>query len=335
MKHDPCSKDSFLMLRRMSRHTQQTAIAGGLALLLALGLFTLPSLALIQDAGTPPAPSEEPSVAIENAAPQQDGEAASLPSDAAADLPSAQTILMQAINAIGGREAFDRISSVSIRATATSDEMGEVQLEFRTAKSGGFLATRLMPDQEEFAVGSDGTVGWVKDPSFGYQLMDDARTATMRKHADMFRMLTHLDRDFSNLQTIEITEFAGRPCHVLRMTDELGIDQFAYFDVQEHLLRGLRLTQETEKGPTTATVEVSRWIELDDVKVFTRLDIREGKTHVVMTFHKVQFNTVDPDTFVLPEAVQTLVKDKLEREAAEAQASQIDAPAPSSPSQED
>ena len=126
-----------------------------------------------------------------------------------ADLPDGRDLVNQALEAIGGREAFEQITSMSIKGSMSAQKL-TLAVEIHTAQSGRFIYKISIPDGEVRTTGSDGTVGWRLNPdTSGYELLDKADLIENNRQANIHTILLQVEDRFSRIETISQEDCGG------------------------------------------------------------------------------------------------------------------------------
>ena len=225
------------------------------------------------------------------------------PSAPRTDLPAAKDIIAKCIDAMGGEKAFDEMKSSMVKATFTNP-MGEAKIEMYWMKPNMVFIKQAMQGMES-TMGSDGTVSWMKNP-MGAQILDPDAAKELQDQSNMFRMVIRMRDDATELKTVDQLMFNEMDCYKVSATDKKGQEQFAFFDVKEHLIRGLE-TNEAGQGP--AIVKFTEWKEDAGIKYFTKVEIEQMGMSMPLTFDEVKFNTLDESTFALPDDIKAMIKE--------------------------
>ena len=226
------------------------------------------------------------------------------------DLPPAKDILAAAIDAMGGKAALDAIESTAIKGSTSMAMSGDISLEIYSAKPDKFLIKLAVPSMGEIRYGSDGKTGWTDNPMGGVQLLDADQTKQPAEQANIFRVLVAVQEKARELETVDRADFADHACYTVRIINEGGQEQFAYFDVDSKLLRGTRIKQEGPQGPIETVSKFTEWKQVGDVKLFSRIDSEQMGMQAVTTFTEIELNKVDSAIFDLPPEVQELIAKK-------------------------
>ena len=121
-------------------------------------------------------------------------------------------------------------------------------------------------------------------------------------------MVLNMEDDNKDLQTVDRAQFDGEDCYKLKMINEEGSEQFAFFSVDKKLIRAMQVNQEGPMGPASTTVKFEDWKTKDGLNLFNKLNIEQGGMEMTLTFDEVEFNKVDPAVFELPDDVKTLLQ---------------------------
>lgn len=208
---------------------------------------------------------------------------------------------------MGGDKAFDEIKSSIIKATM-STPMGDLALDMNWMKPAMVFIKQSMPGMDS-TMGSDGSVSWVKGP-MGYQILEPEQARQMQDQSNMFRMVIRMRDESKELKTVDQTKFGDTDCYKISATDKDGVEQFAFFDVKDSLIRGIEAAQETQMGSVTSTIKFGEWKEAAGIKYFTKIDIDQMGMTMTLTFNEVTFNTLEASAFALPDEVKAMLKEK-------------------------
>ena len=229
------------------------------------------------------------------------------PAATASDLPDAKKVIAAAIDAMGGKKAFEDVESSHIKGNMTTP-MGEMSLEMFSAKPNKFLFIQSMPAMGmEITAGCDGDVGWMISPMVGgAQILEGEQLDEMREQSQMYEMVLRMEEDFEEVKTVGREKFAEHDCYKLQMKTEDGEESDAFFDVESKLPVGIKTTTQEAGQPMDVSVVFSDWKQFGDIKGFTKMTITQMGMDMVMTFEEVEFNEVDPAKFALPDEVKAM-----------------------------
>jgi hypothetical protein len=288
------------------------------------------ALTAAQDTAPPPAPPASPAAPAAPAAPAPlpdptaPAPAPAAPRSPAANLPPAQAILDRSIEAMGGREALDKIESSAVKVTLSQPgmaEQGSALFEVSRTKDGKFFMRQTAPNNMgEATVASDGTLAWMIQGGAKPQLVPDQMLKAMKENAETLAgpltMLMLKMEDYPTIDVVDQVPYLGEESFKLKMVGKDKNERLAFFSTSSGLMRGTDVVQATPFGPMTITINFDDWQEKSGVKVPMKrtLDSPQGAAELVFT--DVQFNNVDQNLFVAPPEVVEMAR---QRDAAQPQ----------------
>jgi len=228
-------------------------------------------------------------------------------SQPSADLPEAKAIIARYIEAVGGEETLLKTVSKHIKGTFSVPAQGmEATLEmFRSIPNKLFIRINI-PSVGEMTQGFDGQIGFMNSPMQGASILKGNQLRQMRETADFYTEL-HRAEKFTSMETVELTEFQGKPCYKVKFVSKAGREYAEFFDKETGLLAG-NLGEQEMQGATVEQVTVySDYKEFGDLLLPTRTVVRVMGFEQVMTYDSIEFNTVDEAVYELPDDVKALV----------------------------
>jgi zinc protease len=227
----------------------------------------------------------------------------------AADLPKAMDLIHSFHDAIGGLKNVEAVESISLKATV-STPMGENVMDLKSDRHGQFS---LM--QGPSAAGSDGKIGWAKNPmAGGYQLLEPDQIKQIAQQLKMFSYWLFLDPgdNFETMETVDKTDLNGKSAYKVRMVakGEEKQEQFWFFDPETKMLSGVQISQESPMGPVMLNFTFDDWKPIDSIKLYSKMMVEQMGQQVPMTYSEVQINKVEPGTFDPPAEVKELLAKK-------------------------
>ncbi len=143
----------------------------------------------------------------------------------------------------------------------------------------------------------------------GASILEGDQLKQMGETADFYTEL-HRAEKFTSMETVELTEFQGKPCFKVKLVSKTGREYAEFFDQQTGLL-AWNVGEQEIPGRTVDRITVySDYKRFGDLLLPTRTAVRIMNREQVMTFESVEFNTVDETVYELPEAVKALLKPK-------------------------
>lgn len=234
------------------------------------------------------------------------GGAAVSPSAAAADLPSARSIIDRHVRAIGGREAVLSHSSTHASGTLSMPMAGMTgELDVYAAKPNRSLVKITLGGVGSVVEGFDGTHGWTLSPMTGPMLLDGRQLEDKRFDAEYHGELKH-DGRYASMTTLEKTEFDGRPCYKLRLLRKSGVEDIEFYDVATGLKAGGITTRETQMGTVTATTVERDYKKFGNLLQATTIRSQFSGMEQVITLTSVEYDGVPPSVFEMPAEIKAL-----------------------------
>jgi hypothetical protein len=233
--------------------------------------------------------------------------AAQKPADAAA-LPSAQSILDRHVQAIGGREALKKHSSVRVTGTMNVPANGiSGAVETFAARPNKQLVKITLAGIGETFRGFDGKHAWSNDPITGPTLATGKELEERTLDAD-FESNLNLSTRYTAMKTLEKTTFDGRECYKVSLTRKDGVEDIDFYEVSTGLKAGAINTRESAMGKITGTTTFSEYKKFDDILQPTVVKQSAMGAEIIMTISAIEYDKVDPSVFELPAAIKALIK---------------------------
>ena len=223
-------------------------------------------------------------------------------------LPAAKELVARHVKAIGGREAITAYSSRKASGTMSIPASGmEGSLELFMAKPNKSLMRINLPGVGSMEEGFDGTHGWSINPVTGPALLQGKQLADRREESEFGSELA-MEKNYTDMKTVERIDFDGRPCYKVVATRKAGGEDSIYFDATTGLRAGSVGTRETPMGPITATTIETDYKQFGKVMYPTRLKISTMGIEQLMTFSTIEHDTVDASVFAMPAQIKALIK---------------------------
>lgn len=223
------------------------------------------------------------------------------------ELPSADAVFEQAIEASGGREALAAVQSFRLKGRMEMPAMGISMPMTRWQVSGRALTHVEMSGVGLIREGFDGEVAWSEHPVTGPGLKDGAELAEERRNADLQAVLNF--RDLYPTRTVKgEVQHAGKPCWELEVVTDDGQRRTLYYAVEDGFPMGSKATVPTEMGMVPMTTSVLEVGVLGGLPTAKRTRIDVGAMSMVLVVDAVTYDLPDselPD-FGPPESVQAL-----------------------------
>jgi hypothetical protein len=223
-------------------------------------------------------------------------------------LPSAKSILDRHVEAIGGRAALKAVSSIHVKGSLSVPSNGMTgTIEVFAARPNKEVAKMNIGGIGESVEGFDGTVAWSTSPMTGPMLATGEELEQKKTDAEFDEDLDVASR-YVSLETVEKTEFEGRPVYKVAMTRKDGGVDIGYFDVETGLKAGATVDRKNPMGTITMTTAISGYKKFGDVLQPTVSKMTVSGVQLIATFTSIEYNSVDPSVFELPAEIKALVK---------------------------
>jgi hypothetical protein len=223
-------------------------------------------------------------------------------------LPEAKKVVARFVKELGGEDAFAKINSQHVNGKCDMGAQGITgELEVFAKRPDKLVIKITLPGVGDLLQGFDGKVGWSMNPITGPMVLEGKMLEQIREQA-RFDSVLHDASDFKSMQTVGKNPFEGKDCYKLKLVRKSGQETIEYYDAQKGLLTGSTEVQETPLGAITVTAVISEYKKFGDLLFATRLTQKMGPLAQVMSFEKMEFNTVPDRAFDLPEQIKALLR---------------------------
>jgi outer membrane lipoprotein-sorting protein len=250
---------------------------------------------------------------------------AAVPAASAEKLPSGDEVLDKFINAIGGKEAIEKIKS---RTTVSKIEFVGMGVSGTTTiqqvLGGKALSTTELAGLGKFMQGSDGKVLWDNNPMQGPRVLDGDERAMMVRTFTLNSELRRADF-YSKFETVGVEQINGKDAYKVEATPKTGVKETQFYDKESGLLVKTVSTLVSQMGEIKLESTVADYREVDGIKIPFKTSTIAGPQNLSITIEKVTHNAEIPDaTFDLPKEIKELIEATKKSEPAAT-------PAPASP----
>lgn len=237
-----------------------------------------------------------------------DRQAAAAAPQAKLGLPSADEVLASYRKAIGGDAAIKEQTSRHITGRFEMPAQG---------MSGPFELVAAAPDRMRMRIeleglgeilrGYDGRIGWSVDPAVGPRLLQGRELDEVKHTADFYYDARRAGGDLQ-MTVLERAPFEGRECYALRVVRPSGFELTEYYDVKTGLMAGVRLNATSPMGTVPTVTVLREYKPFGKLQMPTLMHQTAMGVETVLRITDVRYDTVAPDAFALPPAIQALVK---------------------------
>jgi hypothetical protein len=222
----------------------------------------------------------------------QDAAKAATPTAAAA-LPSSDDVVKHYVQAIGGKDAWQKLTSRQLVGTIDIPAMNISGTVESHEKAPNKLISVVVIAGATFRRGFDGTTGWADDPQNGLRSLSGDELADTQREADFYRPLD-LQKIYSKLTVTGSDKAGDHDVYVVEAASGQGDPDKLLFDKSSGLLVGSVLTQHAPQGAVTVQEALSDYRDVDGVKM--PFAIKQTTPQVEFTIkltevhHNVQFD---------------------------------------------
>ena len=218
---------------------------------------------------------------------------------AAKPLPAADAILDKYLQAVGGRDAVEKITSRVEKASLTVPGGPEVPIDIFAKTPDKRISMMHMKDGDSITA-FDGHQGWLSNPGRPTRPMSEQDNNVAKLDADL-HFAADVKKLFSTFQVRETEKIADREVYPVVATSEGNPPVRLYFDAESGLLvRMIRYT-ETPLGRNPSQVDFADYRDTDGVKIPYRWTLaRPGQRFTIQVSAVKQNIPVEDSEFAMP-----------------------------------
>ena len=224
-------------------------------------------------------------------------------------LRSAEEILDRYVEAIGGKDAHQKVNNRVIRGTLHMPAEGITgtieAYEARPNLSYSVIEIEGMIRQER---GTDGKTAWERHSVSGTRLLTGDELRQFMREA-VFDAEANWRKLYEKAETVGIEEIDDKPAYHVALTARGGEKMAAYYDRSSSLLVKFVMKVRSRTGETVVETYPSDYRKVAGVLIAHKQRLVIGTIEQVLTFDSVQINVkLGPDRFALPDDVQQLLR---------------------------
>jgi hypothetical protein len=225
----------------------------------------------------------------------------------AQELPAADSLIARYVEALGGRERFATLQSLRAEGITLIPAMGlRAEFELLQAAPNRMVLKVTVPGLGEIMNGFDGKTGWSIDPLVGPALTTGAELQQTEEEAHILATLR--DRSLiASMETIEETAYVEIPCWRVNLVWVSGRKSSDCYSSESGLLIASEEVQSTAMGEIPSTTIFLEYRDFGGRLFATRIVQRAMGQEQEMRVETVEFDSVDPEAFELPQAIQVLL----------------------------
>ena len=220
-----------------------------------------------------------------------------------AKLPTADQIVDKFVQAIGGKAAYEKLTSRQEKGTFELAAMGV---------SAPFESYSKAPNKTVFTIditgfgavqqGYNGTVGWSSDPQTGLREMTGRELAQIKLGSNFYRDV-RLKELYPKMTVKGVEKVGDRDAYVVEATSADGVTEMMAFDTQTGLLLRTEVDTESPQGKAHVISLASDYREVDGVKIPFTLVQKTPQFEFTIKLNAVKHNVaIDDAKFNKPAA---------------------------------
>ncbi len=214
--------------------------------------------------------------------------------------PTADQILDTYVKAIGGREAWKKLTSRVTIGTIEVSAMGLSGTIEMHEKAPNQLVARITINGASFSQGFDGTVGWADDPQNGLREQTGTELTETKRDADFYHPLD-LRQLYSKFTVTGIEKINDRDAYVIEAATSDGETDKMYFDVQTGLVGRIVGHHHSPEGVSEFTEDLGDYREVDGIKLPFSVHQSSADSAFTIKFAEVHHNVpIDNSEFSKP-----------------------------------
>jgi hypothetical protein len=197
-------------------------------------------------------------------------------------LPSVDQILNRYVQALGGKAAMERLTSLSLTGTMEVPAAGlSGKAEVITRAPNKYLLRVEIEGFGQVTQAYDGSAGWYQDPISGLRDVTGLELAQLKREADFHRE-GHLKDVYAKLAIKGKEKVGGSDAYVIEATPPEGGTEKLYFDTQTGLLVRTDAVSHSPQGEIPAETYLEEYKEISGVKIpFTIRQVSSVVTSVI------------------------------------------------------
>lgn len=215
--------------------------------------------------------------------------------------PEVVAILDRAYEAMGGRAAFEQLTSVSFKLQTVTGA-GSLILEIASSNDGGFIVRRRSPEVGlAVELGTNGVIAWRWAPrEFAFTLVPQSMVSLPPEIARSFDVLNGIRAaPFQSYDVHHKHPFEGTECDAITFFSRGEEHLEMFFDVGNGLPRGMHRYLHLANAPVES-VTFAGWRQAGPLLVSTEREIMARKTITHISIPEIEINTLTVKDFSPP-----------------------------------
>ena len=231
------------------------------------------------------------------------------PQTTATSLPAGPAILARFVQAVGGRDAITRRTTMRALGTFEMPVAGvKGQFDLLQVAPNKMAMTMTLPGMGQLVTGYDGTTAWSVNPMQGPRVVEGRELDQIRDEAGPQAMFRATDR-IRSAETMELTSIGAQSCYRVKLTYHSGRETVDCYSTETGLLVASTQRQESSMGSVEITTIFGDWKDFGGITVPTKLRAQMMGQEMVQTIERVEFDRPeDAKAVEMPNEVKPLVR---------------------------
>jgi len=218
-------------------------------------------------------------------------------------LPSVDEIVAKYEKAVGGRAAFEKLTSRVSKGNFVLGGMGTTGTTEIYQKAPNKMVTITnVPDFGVVSSGMDGTVAWLDTPQSGTQELTGDAAAATKRNADFYEQI-RLKEAYPKMVVKAKESFGGHDVYVVEATPAEGAPETLSFDADSGLLVRTQTQVNGPQGTIDIDSRLSDYRDVDGIKLPFKIDQERSDFSFTINFTEVKHNVpIDDAKFEKPKS---------------------------------
>jgi hypothetical protein len=227
------------------------------------------------------------------------------------DLPKADTVMDQFVEATGGKAAYEKLKNrVSTGTIEVSGANVKGTVKATEAAPNKVLVVMNVGPVGESKQGTDGKEAWESSTINGERELSGEEKDTFIREADFYKEIRWKDL-YEKVECTGTEDVEGKPAYKVVLTPKSGKPKTQFFDKTTHLLVKQATIVNSPMGEIPSETFLSDYKEVDGVKIPFTITQKVLTQQIVMKMTEVKHNVDLPaDTFKRPAAADEPAKKK-------------------------
>jgi hypothetical protein len=209
--------------------------------------------------------------------------------------PTVDQILDKFEQAVGGRQAFEKITSRVTTGTFEISSMGlKGEIEIYAKAPNKSLTIQNLAGVGEIRDGYDGKIAWSQNPMMGLREKSGAELAAIARASDIHAPIKTRQL-YSKLELKGKEKVGNRETYVILATPAEGAPVKMYFDTQTGLMARTDTDLDTPQGQFRIETTVDDYREVDGVKIAFTMRQDSSVASAVIKLTEVKHNVAIDD----------------------------------------